>query len=253
MCDLIVLMFGSFSITEFVNWNPSVSSDCSGIVPEAWYCVGRPSTLTTRTAGAPSPTQNVPSTLPTQSGIATACTEFWLVSAEVTCDSIVRQAGISLGNFHDWNRAITVGSCAGLAADYYVGVGVDGQGGGSEEPSKTQTTQTAASSRPVSSTTAAPKPVQTPSPAREGMAKDCVRFYLQQPGDLCWAMANGAGISLAQFYEWNPAAGSDCQNLWPDYYYCIGVSGPATTITQGPAVPTWGFDDSLKKATDRYM
>ncbi|KAI8940058.1 hypothetical protein NX059_003777 [Plenodomus lindquistii] len=105
-CDLIALMFGSFSTADMAKWNPSVLSDCSGIVPEAWYCVGRPGTPTTRTSGAPSPTQ-------------------------------------------------------------------------------------------APTSTAVPEPVQTPSPVREGMTKDCVRFYLQQPGDLCWAMASGAGISLA--------------------------------------------------------
>ncbi|KAF2124898.1 carbohydrate-binding module family 50 protein [Dothidotthia symphoricarpi CBS 119687] len=136
-CDLIALMFGSFSVVEFVKWNPSVFSDCSGIVPEAWYCVGRPGTPTTRTPGAP--------------------------------------------------------------------------------------TQTTASTQPVTTTTTAPEPVKTPSPVREGMTEDCVRFYLQQPGEFCWAMASGAGISLDRFYEWNPAVGSDCENLWPDYYYCIGV------------------------------
>lgn len=196
-CDLIVLMFGSFSEAEFVKWNPSVYSDCSGIVPEAWYCVGRPGTPLTRTDGAPSSTQRLPNIWPTQSGIATACTDFWLVSAEDTCDSIVRRTGISLADFYSWNRGITVGSRAGLAADYYVCVGVDGQGGGDEEPTEIGTTQSTTSPRPVTTTTPAPESVQTPSPVREGMTRDCVRFYLQQPGDLCWAMASGAGISLA--------------------------------------------------------
>ncbi|KAI5457371.1 hypothetical protein BGZ63DRAFT_342493, partial [Mariannaea sp. PMI_226] len=66
-------------------------------------------------------------------------------------------------------------------------------------------------------------PVTTPSPVRDGMTKDCTKFYLMQSGDLCWSMAQNAGITLDQFYAWNPAVGSDCGNLWPDYYYCIGV------------------------------
>jgi hypothetical protein len=190
-CDLIALIFGSFCMAEFVKWNPSVFSDCSGIIPEAWYCIGRPGTPTTRTVGAPSSTQHMPSTRPTQSGIATACIDFWLVSAVDTCDSIARQAVISLDNFYSWNRAVAGTSCAGLAADYYVCVDVD-----SEKPTEIKTTQTAASSGPVT-TIVAPEPVQTPSPVREGMTTNCVRFCLQQPGDVCWAMASGAGISLA--------------------------------------------------------
>jgi hypothetical protein len=209
-CDLIALMFGSFSPVDFRNWNPSVFGDCSGIVPKAWYCVGRPGTPTTRTAGAPSPTHQIPSTRPTQSGISAACTSFWLVGATDTCHSIARQAGISRDDFHSWNRAIATGSCAGLAADYYVCVAVGDQGSSSQRPNETRTSQTApstrsmattrltiTSSRPITTTTAASGPVHTPSPVRENMAKNCVRFHLQQPDEFCGAMASDAGIPLA--------------------------------------------------------
>jgi hypothetical protein len=195
-CDLIALMFGSFSVDEFASWNPSVFSDCSGIATQAWYCIGRPGTPTTRTEGAASPTQNVPSTRPTQSGIATTCTDFWFVGTDDSCDSIARKAGISLDDFYSWNRAITVGSCAGLVQDVYVCVGIDSQDGTTTDITTTPTT---APTRPVTttaSTTAGADPVQTPSPVREDMAKDCVRFYLQHPDEYCGAMASAAGISL---------------------------------------------------------
>ncbi|KAI4911221.1 hypothetical protein J4E85_011359 [Alternaria conjuncta] len=117
-CDLIALMFGSFSKAEFAKWNPTVFGDCSGIVIDAWYCIGRPDTATTRTPGAPSPTQITESTQPT------------------------------------------------------------------------------ASTQPISTTTKPAQPVQTPSPIREGMVQNCVRFHLQQPDEFCWAMASGADISL---------------------------------------------------------
>jgi len=117
-CDLIVLMFGSFSMADFVKWNPTVFRDCSGIILDAWYCIGRLDTPITRTPGAPWPTQ-----LTTSMPMTT-------------------------------------------------------------------------STKPSSTATGAPQPVQTPSPVREGMTKDCVRFHLQQPDEFCWAMASGAGISL---------------------------------------------------------
>lgn len=214
-CDLIALMFGSFSTADFVKWNPSVFDDCSGIVENAWYCVGSPDTPTTRTSGAASPTTSVSSSRPTQSGIATGCSKFWLVSAADTCDSIVRQAGITADDFYSWNHAITVGSCEGLAADYYVCVGVDGQGetstgiqitqtASSTRPATTstavkttQTASSASSTRPATTTTAAPSPIQTPSPVRESMAADCVAFYLQHSGEYCGDIASAAGISLA--------------------------------------------------------
>jgi hypothetical protein len=195
-CALIARMFGSFSVADFVQWNPSVLSDCSGMVTKAYYCAGRPSTPTTRTDGAPSPTQ-IPNTRPTQPGIATACSDYWFVGQDDTCDSIVRQAGISLNDFYSWNKAITVGSCTGLKSDFYVCVGVSGQGSSSESSTAIKTTQRSSSTQSATTTTAAPQPVETPSPVREGMTEKCVRFYLQQPGEFCGAIASNAGISLA--------------------------------------------------------
>ena len=44
-------------------------------------------------------------------------------------------------------------------------------------------------------------------------------------------MANDNGISLEQFYAWNPAVGPDCSAMWPNYAYCISVAGTTTTPT----------------------
>ncbi|KAK3333761.1 hypothetical protein B0T19DRAFT_135896 [Cercophora scortea] len=52
-CDLLVDMFMSFSVAEFIAWNPVVSSDCSGTEIGQWYCVGIPGTPTTRTGALP--------------------------------------------------------------------------------------------------------------------------------------------------------------------------------------------------------
>ena len=54
--------------------NPSVTGSCGNIQQEAWYCVGRPATPTTRTEGAPEPT-GTEDAMPTQSGIAADCSE----------------------------------------------------------------------------------------------------------------------------------------------------------------------------------
>lgn len=76
-CADIVAMFGAFSLTDFVGWNPSVGGQaCAGLVDGAWYCVGVPGTPTTRTA--PLATTSTPST-PTQSGMAAGCSKLWLV------------------------------------------------------------------------------------------------------------------------------------------------------------------------------
>ncbi|KLU90373.1 hypothetical protein MAPG_09335 [Magnaporthiopsis poae ATCC 64411] len=58
------------------------------------------------------------------------------------------------------------------------------------------------------------------------------------------AMAS-AGITLAQFVEWNAAVGDNCQSMWGSVYVCVGVIGgggsnppPATTTEAGNGVAT---------------
>jgi hypothetical protein len=77
-CDDIITMFGAFSKTDFIGWNPSVGSGCGGLTAGLFYCVGVPGTPTTRTA--PVPTTTAPTATPMQSGIASDCNDFWLVS-----------------------------------------------------------------------------------------------------------------------------------------------------------------------------
>jgi len=44
-------------------------------------------------------------------------------------------------------------------------------------------------------------------------------------GDGCWDITVTHGITLAEFYGWNPAITGDCTaGFWPGYAYCVGVS-----------------------------
>jgi hypothetical protein len=63
-----------------------------------------------------------------------------------------------------------------------------------------------------------------PSPTQEGLASDCSDFYMVKKGDGCYDIANNNGISLDDFYSYNPSIGADCSQLYPDYYVCVGVS-----------------------------
>ncbi|KAK2594660.1 hypothetical protein QQS21_007636 [Conoideocrella luteorostrata] len=235
-CDVIASMFGTFKREDFIKWNPSVFDDCTAIKQNTWYCVGKAGTPTTRSSGAPQPT-GPESSRPTQSGIAKDCSNYWLVSQTDTCKSIAAANGISETSLRTWNPALG-SDCKGLAADYYVCVAVGSSSATSTPPPIQTGTKTTSAKVSASSTSPSSTPISTPSPTREGMTSQCRRFYLMQPGDLCWSMAQSAGVSLAQFVEWNPAVGQECGNLWPAYYYCIGVAGPVTTITSGPPMPT---------------
>ncbi|EEP82317.1 predicted protein [Uncinocarpus reesii 1704] len=121
-CEEIVGLFGTFSQTEFSNWNPSIQSDCSGLVDGKWYCVSIPGTPTTRTeAGS---TTEWPET-PTQSGIATNCSKLWLVGVHDTCLSIANFNGITEIQFLGWNPAVGTSKCDNLPLNFYVCVAVD--------------------------------------------------------------------------------------------------------------------------------
>lgn len=56
------------------------------------------------------------------------------------------------------------------------------------------------------------------------MTKNCNRFYQVQSEDGCYDIASRYGISLDDFYEYNPAVGDDCSKLYPDDYVCVGIA-----------------------------
>ncbi|EMD65234.1 hypothetical protein GGP41_003868 [Bipolaris sorokiniana] len=66
---------------------------------------------------------------------------------------------------------------------------------------------------PSPTSTKAPFGSGTPTPIQNGIAAGCTKFYKVISGDGCWAISNANSIALTDFYAWNPAVGSDCQNL----------------------------------------
>ncbi|KAJ3467006.1 hypothetical protein MRS44_004570 [Fusarium solani] len=103
-------------------------------------------------------------------------------------------------------------------------------------------TEATASTRPsavVSDGLGCPAPVATPLPREDCMIGGCKRFYLVQEGDYCTKISRGAGISIEDFYEWNPSVSRDCSDLYLGYWYCIGTTGPAARISSAFPDPTW--------------
>lgn len=70
-------------------------------------------------------------------------------------------------------------------------------------------------------------PVIPPGPTQPGIVDGCRAYYLAVADDGCWAIADSHGISLDDFYIWNPALGGDCSGLWAGYAYC--VQGPLSS------------------------
>jgi hypothetical protein len=193
-CEKIAKKFGTFSVSEFISWNPAVGDDCSGIWAKTYYCVGIPGTptapVTTNTI-APTPTgSSKPS--PTQEGLIDSCTNFYFTVAGDNCEKIVKKYGtFSVADFIKWNPAVG-DDCSGLWAKTYACVGVPG----------TPSTPPASSIVP-STTTPTPtgNGISTPLPTQPGMVGNCDAFYFV-PADgteTCQTIAAKSGISLTQF------------------------------------------------------
>ncbi|KIM98195.1 carbohydrate-binding module family 50 protein, partial [Oidiodendron maius Zn] len=75
----------------------------------------------------------------------------------------------------------------------------------------------------IASTTTPANGISTPTPYQTGMATNCNKFHLVVSGDQCGTIASNAGITLANFYAWNPAVGSTCAYLDLRDYVCIGT------------------------------
>ncbi|KAK4233582.1 LysM domain-containing protein [Achaetomium macrosporum] len=87
------------------------------------------------------------------------------------------------------------------------------------------------------------------------MTDNCNKFYLVRSGDTCTAILTEYGISLATFYPWNPAVGSDCRSLWVGHYVCVGTIGQTatTTSTAGNGIPTpTPYQEGMTKDCNKF-
>ncbi|KAL5358870.1 LysM domain protein [Aspergillus floccosus] len=209
-CQGIQTSFGNFTLSQFYSWNPSVKSDCTGLQAGYYVCIGvggstAPTTTTTTAATTTSATN-----MPQQTGIASTCNKYHLVSDGDTCDVIVAKYGIALSNFYAWNPAIG-SSCSSLWLGYYVCAGVSGTTTTQKTTTTTATTTSAATG---------------PLPTQSGINPDCTTYYKAQAGDSCWSIVNEkyTYLSSDQFIWWNPAVGGTCTNLQVGYYYCVATN-----------------------------
>jgi hypothetical protein len=67
------------------------------------------------------------------------------------------------------------------------------------------------------------------------MITTCDAFYYVESDEIaCAEIAAENGISLAQFYAWNPTVGTGCSSLWTDYYVCVSIIGVSPLPLQSP-------------------
>ncbi|KAM5351161.1 hypothetical protein ACJ41O_003884 [Fusarium nematophilum] len=213
-------------LEQFVDYNPTVKDDCSGIQVGHAYCVevnygmprdGDPPTVTTTEDAEPEPTEDSKPS-PTQDGLIESCTAFYKAKKGDTCTKVIAQyKTFDFADFFKWNPAIE-DDCSGIWAETWYCVGVPGT-----------PTQTAASTTAPSQTGG----IETPSPIQEGLIKNCNKFHLVKSATTCASIQQYYSLPIAQFTAWNPAVGKDCKGLWAEYWVCVSIEGykPSTATT----------------------
>ncbi|KAK2859914.1 hypothetical protein FQN49_004582 [Arthroderma sp. PD_2] len=129
--------FDSFTLEQFMDWNPAVGPECTRLYAGWYYCIGvsdgqAPTVTTTVTmpttgvretwpapTGTPNPPPIDPGPRPQQPGTIRGCRLFHHVRENDNCFKIEEIYGISDTDFQKWNPEVGV-SCLNLWAGYYV-------------------------------------------------------------------------------------------------------------------------------------
>ncbi|KAI8252596.1 LysM domain-containing protein [Colletotrichum sp. SAR 10_77] len=156
-----------------------------------------------------------PTPLPIHEGTTPNCNKWAEAQDGDYFWKMANDAGIELSSFYEWNTVLANGdSCDMIWPGYFYCIGV-------RSDLHTPTTQ----APPTSTTATAPKPSQT----QAGIPASCNKFSQALSGASSWQLATDSGITLEQFYSWNPVVGSAGENcgtqIWPEYYYYVGISG----------------------------
>ncbi|KAI0907579.1 hypothetical protein F4823DRAFT_602322 [Ustulina deusta] len=200
----------SIELSQFTTWNSWLGSNCDAALfanldenDFRAVCIGVNSTAPTATPTNPPPmpsgNQSSASMGPTPTGIIIPnCQKFYTVQSRDSCAAIEGMFAISFADFHKWNPSIG-SNCENLWLSYAYCV------------SAPSNSTTGSGSGPL-------------APAQSGAAANCNKYYTVQSGDGCDKIERQFNITFQQLYQWNPAIGWNCTNLWLDYAICVDVS-----------------------------
>jgi hypothetical protein len=121
-----VISYQKITQADFVKWNPTVRSDCSGMQAGVNVCVGLiggPTTTTKAPTTTTSAGNGIQTPQPTQPGMVTNCKKFHHVAPGVTCSQIISFNKISLADFVKWNTGVG-SNCGNMWANTNVCVGL---------------------------------------------------------------------------------------------------------------------------------
>ncbi|PYI27237.1 hypothetical protein BP00DRAFT_353954, partial [Aspergillus indologenus CBS 114.80] len=178
-CDNILLKHGLLNEKLLHQWNPALKDDCSGLRPGYYYCIAAYDNL-------PLPPHVTTPPQPTPQGTAKNCTAWYQADKEDTCSLIVTMFGtFSREQFVSWNPNLGR-ECLKLIPGYYYCVGD--------------------ASTPSTRTAKLPAPTDFPTsyPHQPRVTRDCNKWWLVGPTDTCLLITLANGISVKDFYAWNP-------------------------------------------------
>ncbi|EPS43648.1 hypothetical protein H072_2419 [Dactylellina haptotyla CBS 200.50] len=190
-CDSIVSRYApSSGITKanLIKWNPSLGSDCSGILPSTNLCIS----LTTTTITTTTKTTTKTTTTTSPAGTPTDCNSVAYVRSTDTCDTIVSRyaasSGITKANLIKWNPSLG-STCSGIKGGTSLCISVP--------PGKTL----------------------------PGTVSNCQSWAFSRSTDTCDAIvtryAASSGVTKTNLIKWNPGVGSTCANIVGSIYLCV--------------------------------
>lgn len=143
-------------------------------------------------------------------------------SSALSCMKIASDANITLSEFTRYNPWVGSDCNAGL----FKGLGTSdqrsiciGTNAKDERPGSGAITPTLTATPTKSfAISTSNKPVAPPAQTQAGIPASCRAYYVAKRGDGCWAISNQYGITLEQFYLWNPAGKSSIR-VWAIMYH----------------------------------
>jgi hypothetical protein len=101
-CNVILARFAYISREQFFQWNPALAGNCDGLWAQYWYCVAD---FAQGSLPMPPTVKTAPS--PVQTGIASNCVSWYLMTGSDTCTSIAAMFGAFFStDFINWNPAV---------------------------------------------------------------------------------------------------------------------------------------------------
>ncbi|KAF5252511.1 hypothetical protein FANTH_2405 [Fusarium anthophilum] len=182
----------------------------------------------------------------TQSGQPKDCNKWHLVRGRQSCQGVlnIHSSSLKKDDFFKWNPEVHE-DCSGLFVGYWYCVGVKLNTTDNLEW-ETSTPPFTPPSEPTSYTPTKLTPADsdfTPTPSHGPMPTDCIHYHQAEADESCRdILKTYSYLSKDQFFKYNPVLKNNCDGLWKDNWYCVGVKSellmPPTATTTPSDIPS---------------